>query len=55
MRTMKGLTIERIEQVTGGVLHMSVLTKAGIFASFERETLPAGGSGRCCSGKCRML
>ena len=52
MRTMKGLTIERIEQVTGGVLHMSVLTKAGIFASFERETL---GSGRCCSGKCRML
>lgn len=42
MRTMKGLTIERIEQVTGGVLHMSVLTKAGIFASFERETLRKG-------------
>jgi UDP-N-acetylmuramoyl-tripeptide--D-alanyl-D-alanine ligase len=39
---MKGLTIERIEQVTGGVLHMSVLTKAGIFASFERETLRKG-------------
>ena len=42
MRTMKGLTIERIEQVTGGVLHMSVLTKAGIFANFERETLWKG-------------
>ena len=42
MRTMKGLTIERIEQVTGGVLNMSVLTKAGIFASFERETLRKG-------------
>ena len=42
MRTMKGLTIERIEQVTGGVLHMSVLTKAGIFAIFERETLRKG-------------
>lgn len=40
---MRGLTIEKIEQVTGGALHISVLTKAGIFASFDRATLRKGG------------
>lgn len=36
---MKGLTIEKIEKVTGGILHLSLLTRAGIFADYDRETL----------------
>lgn len=39
---MRGLTLERIEKVTGGALHISVLTSAGIFATFDRANLRKG-------------
>ena len=39
---MKGLTLERIEKVTHGVLHVSVMTSAGIFAGFDRANIRKG-------------
>jgi len=39
---MRGLTLERIEKVTGGVLHISVMTSAGIFAGFDRANIRKG-------------
>lgn len=36
---MRGLTLEKIEKVTGGILHLSLLTRSGIFADYDHQTL----------------
>lgn len=40
---MKGLTLERIEQVTGGTLHMGLLNEKGIFRADPQIREKAGG------------